>query len=444
MMFFWFGVPTIIPEIKWLTIAEKLSQSGVMYQAVWDNTAPLSVLVYKMLFILFGKTTTPYNILSILLVIFQAGIFNNMLLKNKAYNINSYIPALIYVLFMNLSFDFFTLPPILMAMTFILLAMNNLFKRMDNQSKDEMFVQIGVYMGIATLFFLPSIVYFLVTIIALLIYTGSIFRRMMLMIYGYSIVILLVSIYYYWHDGLGVFSTQFIESIFRLKSTNYIDFTDFIIMSTIPIIIFVVAFYKMNVNGRYINYQLKIQRVMLFYLIGGVLAMFMVKDFTTFQLIYFIPSVAFFVSHYLLIIRNWLQAEATLLLVFILIIANSVFPLRKYLYIDEFANYENLITKKSTITELTKNKRILVVGNNLSEYAEASLATPYLNSQYASYHLSAPNYYDNLTAIFVNFNSNMPEVIIDELGLMPALFEKMPTIAIQYVEQDDSIFILKP
>ena len=444
LLFFWSGIPTIIPEIKWLTIGEKLAEGGVMYQSVWDNTAPLAVLVYKLLFLVFGKTTIPYRVFSIVLVIIQAAIFNNMLLKNKAFNLNSYVPALIYVIFMNVSFDFFTLPPVLMAMTFILLATNNLFKRMDNHTKDEMFVQIGVYLGLATLFFLPSFVYFLVTIIALLVYTGSIFRRMLLMIYGYAMVMIMVMMYYFWHDGFAIFSTQFLESIFRLSTVNYVPYTDFIILSTIPIVIFIAAYYKMNVHGRYINFQLKIQQVMLFYLLAGIFAIFMVKDFTTFQLIYFIPSLAFFVTHYLLTIRNWIQAETTFLFLFFLVILNCLFPLKKYLRVDKFASYEGLIIKESKYSNYTEGKRILVIGHGINEYAHASLATPYLNNQYASYHLENPDYYDNLTSVFRNFSRDMPEVIIDELGLIPALFEKMPTIATQYTKLDNTLYVIKP
>jgi len=441
-MFFWSGVPTIIPEIKWLTLGEKLAQGGVMYRDVWDNTPPLAAFVYKWLFIFFGKSTTPYRILSIILVFFQAGIFNNMLLKNKAYNQNTYVAALIYMLFMNLSFDFFTLSPVLMAMTFILLATNNLFKRMDNKSKDEMFVQIGLYLGIATLFFLPSILYFLITILSLLIYTGSIFRRMMLLVYGFGVILTLAFAYYYWYDALGAFSVQFITSVLRIETINYISFFELCLLIAVPFLIFVVSLFKMNQKGRFINFQIKIQRVMLFFFLSGIVAMTMVKDFATYQLIYFIPSVAFFVAHYILTIRNWLVAEVTFLFILLLIFVNNLLPLKKYLHIDRFANYDNLIVRQSTHYKLTKGKKILIIGEEINEYYDSKLSTPYLNWQYAKYHLSSPDYYDNLTAIYQHFTKDMPEVILDEKGVIPALFEKMPTIQSRYSLQSDNVYIL--
>lgn len=444
VLFLGSGLPTIIPEIKWLTLGEKLAEGGIMYRDVWDNTAPFAAFIYKWLFILFGNSTTPYQIISIILVLFQAVIFNNMFLKNKAFNKNTYVPALMYVLFMNLSFDFFTLPPILMAMTFILLAINNLFKNIKNQSKDEIFVEIGLYLGIATLFFLPSVCYFLVTVFSLLIYTNFIFRKMILLVYGYSIIILLACAYYYWHDALGVFNFQFIGSISKLKTIDYMTFSQLLIFAAIPIFIFVVSFFTINQNGRFINFQVKIQYIMLFFFLSGFLAMTMVKDFTTYQLMYFIPTVAFFVAHHVLIIRNWFVSEVTFLFFFISILANNFFFIKDYFHINKFANYDKLIVQKSANEEIIENKKILVIGEDIFEYFNAKLATPYLNWQYAKYHLANPNYYDNITAVYRNFMKDMPEVIIDKKGVIPDLFEKMPTIQSKYISKDEMIYILKP
>ncbi len=444
MLFFWSGLPTIILEIKWLTLGEKLAEGGVMYRDVWDNTPPLAAFVYKWLFIFFGKTTVPYKVISIILVFLQAAIFNNMMLKNKAYNQNTYVPALMYMLFMNISFDFFTLSPILMAMTFILLAINNLFKRMDNKSKDEMFVLMGVYFGIATLFSLPSTLYLIVTILSLLIFTGSIFRRMLLMVYGVTIIILLAAAHYYSHGALGAFSLQFLQSTFRISVIDFLSLTNLSLLMIVPFIVFLVSIIRINKVGRFINYQVKIQRVMLFFFLSGIIAIMMVREVLPFQVIYFIPAMAFFVTHYLLSIKKWLVAESTFMLIFILLIANNLFPLKNYLHIDKIVSYNKLINIESQVNDITKGKKVLVLGEGLNEYSGAKLATPYLNWQYAKNHFTNLNYYDNLSAIYTNFTEDMPEVIIDKEDIVPALFEKLPTIKSRYKLEQDAVYVLTP
>jgi hypothetical protein len=69
----------------------------------------------------------------------------------------------------------------------------------------------------------------------------------------------------------------------------------------------------------------------------------------------------------------------------------------------------------------------------------------HLNWQFSQKHLENLEYYDNLTETFINFSENLPEVIIDEKGVVEKLFDKMPTIAIQYSPHDsfDHVFVLK-
>ena len=133
-----------------------------MYSQTFDYTAPLATLVYKYLNLIFGRSYFIHYGFSSLVIVFQAGIFNQLLLKNKAYDENSYLPAFLYTILMISVPDFMTLSPQLMSLTFILLALRNVLRRIDNQVTDELFLNSGIYIGIATMIYLPSFVFFLV------------------------------------------------------------------------------------------------------------------------------------------------------------------------------------------------------------------------------------------------------------------------------------------
>ncbi|MBU2914286.1 MULTISPECIES: hypothetical protein [Reichenbachiella] len=429
------GVPLILPELKWLLLGERLGGEGmIMYRDVWDYTAPLSVLVYKWLDILFGKHQLVYQIVSMILVGFQAAIFNNVMLKNKAYNSPSYVPAIVYVLMMNLCFDFLTLSPVLMSMTFILLALNNLFKRMDNHTQDELFVYTGIYLGIAVLFYLPAIFYVLVTLISLFLYTGSIFRRILLLIVGFLLVLIFSGLFFYWNDSFLVYNHHLFMSIWAVDPSYFLSGKGMVIMVLVPFSIFLYSIYRTFKIGKYVNFQSKIQSVMLMFFVSGILAFFMVKERSTYQFIYLVPVMAFFVAHHLLVIKNWILAEATFLLIFVAIILNLLFPLRGWLFVDQLVGVERLLVQPSPYAELTEGKDILVIGEGIEHYKGASLATPYLDWQLSQIHLQHLNYFDNSAEVFLNFTSDMPEVIIDEQEVVPELFRMMPTIAAQYRE----------
>lgn len=439
------GIPMIEPELKWLLIGERLAHSDYsMYNDAWHYLMPLSAFAYKWIHILFGRTTLAYQLLSIVLVMVQAGIFNNVMLKNKAYNQNTYVPALVYMLMMNIFFDMFTLSPALLGMTFILLAINNLFKRMDNQTRDELFVNTGVYLGVAMLFYLPSFFYFIATIVALVIFTGSIVRRMFLLVYGFLLVLAGSAIYFYWNDSFLIFKHHALSSIWDFEPHVYLNWKEVIGVSSIPILIFIFSYIKMKIKGRYINYQVKIQQVMVMFLASGFFMFFIIQDKSTFQLIYFVPTVAFFIAHYLLTIRHWILAEASLLWISVLLILNNLFFYNEWLFVDRFVSYDKLKVSSSPYHELVANKRILVLGKETSIYQNAKLATPYLEWQLAAVHFHDIGYYDHLIEIYEHFQKDRPEVIIDEIGVIPDLFEKLPTIAALYTQgPKDNTYLLK-
>ncbi|WP_456458225.1 hypothetical protein [Reichenbachiella sp.] len=440
------GVPMILPELKWLLIGERLgSDDYTMYQDVWDYTAPLAVFVYKWLFILFGKTRVPYFIISVLLVVIQAGIFNNVMLRNKAYNGSTYVPALLYMVFMNAFFDFLTLSPVLLSMTFVLLAMNNLFKRMDNQTKDELFIFTGVFLGIATLFYLPTFWYFVVTILSLVLYTGSILRRMMLLVYGFAMVVGFASLYFYWFDDYLIFQYHVLNSLWIIETIKYLNWTELTIIAAVPLLIFITSVYKVRKLGKYINFQEKIQQVMFMFFLSGFLGLMMAREVSTYQLIFFVPTVAFFVTHYLLLIKNWLVAELSVGVIIILVLYNHLAFANKWFHVDRFVSYEPLMIRESSYEKLLKDKKILVLGDEMHHYKNASLATPYLNWRLSQLQLKELKYYDNSAEVFVNFNEDLPEVIIDQEQTMPELLKKMPTISSQYIHHEGypEIYLLK-
>ncbi|MFY0650962.1 MAG: hypothetical protein JXQ96_02965 [Cyclobacteriaceae bacterium] len=442
---FYSGIPMIIPELKWMLIGESLASGNLMYRDVWDFTGPLAAGTYAMIHLVFGKSLLAMRSISIVLVLIQSSIFNSLLLRNKALNSNTYVPALLYVLFMHISFDFMSLSPVLMGMTFVLLAIDHLFQRMDNMTKDNLFVRMGLFLGLATLLYLPFVLYFLVIIVSLLVYTGSIFRRMFLMIYGFLLVLLSASLYYYWSDSLSIFRLQYFDSIFTLKAFNYFSTLEYIGLVAVPLLVFIISLIKTKTLGRYVNFQIKIQSVMLMFMVFGVLSILMTKELAIYQMIFFVPGMAFFCAHYLLALRNWIVSEAIFGIIAMLILLNMLFPLKRWLFFDEIVSYDSLVVKNAPYNGITEGRSLLIIGDDISLYKNSALATPYLNWQFSKAHLQNLSYYDNLTEVFANFHQNSPEVIIDQKNIVPDLFRKMPTIALRYKKHNsfEHVYLMK-
>ena len=112
-----------------------MASGDILYKDLWDNIAPLSATSYWIMHVLFGKSQLAYQIVALILVLIQSVQFNSILIRNNAYNESSYIPAALYVIVGSIFFDFMTLSPQLIALTFILPALNNTFQHIEFRGK---------------------------------------------------------------------------------------------------------------------------------------------------------------------------------------------------------------------------------------------------------------------------------------------------------------------
>ena len=96
-----------VPELSYMLVGEKFSEGSKLYSEIWENMAPLSAIVYGIIDFIFGRSVVAYQIIAWLFVCFQVFLFNRLLLLNKVYNENTYIPGFIYALLMSFFSDFF-------------------------------------------------------------------------------------------------------------------------------------------------------------------------------------------------------------------------------------------------------------------------------------------------------------------------------------------------
>jgi hypothetical protein len=89
-----------------------------------------------------------------------------------------------------------------------------------------------------------------------------------------------------------------------------------------------------------------------------------------------------------------------------------------------------------------ENKRIWVVGNDLSYYLKNEMATPYLNIDLTKIYFKKINNYEIINKLYEDFSQNPPQVIIDLEGDAGRLLDKLPPIRKKY-EQKDNFYFLK-
>jgi hypothetical protein len=408
------GMPLSIPLMKWLALGERLGNGFTMYSECFDYTAPLSSLVYQSIDYVFGATRWTHVVFSSLLITIQAGIFNSTLLRNKAYQENTFIPAFLYMVLCCGVTDFWTLSPELMSTTFLLLAINQIFRRIDNVVTDELFLYSGIYVGIATFFFPPSAVFFLVFLVSFIGFSSAVARRILLYVYGFTVVFVGSLGYFFWFDASEAFLDTLFD-VFRPK-IFYLSYPQFFVASgaiALALLFSIVPLF----NIRFTNFQQKTIQVMLLFFVGAAGCVLLSNNLSSTTLILFVPTVAFLLTHYFLNIKKtWVK----LVVPNFIIISLLVYP---YIFLH-FAE-ENQLTLNSSAANY-QDKKVMMIGSDLSVYQENYMSSPFIDERISMSRLEGLDYYEKATELFLVLKGSDPEVIIDQYNVMAKINERFP------------------
>lgn len=427
------SVPLTEPELKWMLIGEKLAENdAVMYQDVWDDTAPLAAGLYWLLHEIFGRSQLAFQIIALILIVLQCTLFNYMLLRNKAYNENTYVPAFIYGLLMCTFFQFYTLSPALISVTFVLLAINNVFFDIEHKTANQTLLSTGILMGVASLFYLPSLVMVFALLFAYLLFTGTSPKGYFLFLYGLALPWLLVTVYFFWNNALFEFYHNYLYAIFLLDYSSYMDYGMLLFIVLIPFLFLLASFVKLFEAKRFTNFQERFQQTMFFIFLMALVSWWISNNRMPALLVLFVPVAAFYISHFFLLMKRRFIAEIIFAVFFLSILFVHFSSLYQWDFTTTYLNYNKLLVQRTQYDDVVANKKVLYIGEDISVYNHAGLATPYLNWKLSSLQLAEPEYYDNILAIHNHFLNDYPEIIIDDVGVMEKLWHRMPSLARQY------------
>ncbi|MEA5460743.1 hypothetical protein VB796_16920 [Arcicella sp. LKC2W] len=424
------GLPELIPELQWMLVGEQINKGFVMYSEIWDNTAPLSALVYAGLDGLFGRSQTVYQLAALSVASFQVIYFNVMINNRDIFAKRNYVPGLIYLLFLNISFDCCTLSPVLMATTFVLMSFGTMVRQISRlQATDEVF-EIGFLIGMASLFYPPACIFILWAIASLVFFSGATLRQHSLSIFGFLFPLLLTALFFYLDGTYEAFSRNFISSVFQIRQYNLNDFKTLLATLLLPFGLGILGFLRLVNAFGFNNFQIRCQQVMMLWAIAGIVSIGLMPFLAPMQFLIFVPALAFFTINFFNTFKKQWLAELIFLGTFgaiLLIHYQAVYATGS----EGFVQLKNLKLGQKVDVKI-QNKRVLVLGDGMEEYKNNYAATPYLNWNLAKYELENLDNYDNVISILRNFEKDSPEIIIDKVNLAPKLFKRIPALERRY------------
>lgn len=427
------------PELKSMVIGEAMDNGQMMYAEIFDPTAPMAAGTFGFMDWMMGRAIVGRQIIALILIFFQAAFFAILLINNKAYADNTYVPGFIYALLCFVSFDFLQVTPELLGSTVLLLALNSLFKEIEFRvERQGTILNVGLFIGLASVFVFTYAIFLVAVFVILVAFTRIGLRKSLLLLFGFFLPHVVIGIYYFYNDALPAYWNNFYLENFLHSDTNLISFKSLVMLGLIPIIYFVFSLFMMTREARFTKYQSQLFQVMFLWLVFCLVEFFLTRQLTPHNLIIMIPSLAYFFSHYLLLIRRKWLAESMLWTLIIGVITVSFLAVRGNMgSVDYSRMYVSAETKAAPVND----KTVMVLGDDLSVYKNNKLGGYFLDWRLSERTLNGVQYYDSVLKIDEMFQTFPPDVIVDQRGMFASLASRIPSLTRQYKRQGENVYV---
>jgi hypothetical protein len=421
-----------VPELKNMVIGEKLNEGWRMYAELVDSSAPLGSWFYEVCDSVFGRSLLGRHIVAFLLIFLQGAYLGIMLITRKVFNENTYIPSFLFCLLFFFSFDTLALSAELVGSTFLLFALNNLFKEIEFRVQhDETVFNLGLFISLASLFSFGFIIYLFCVMVALIFFTRSTPRKFLLLLFGFLLPHLLTITIAYLSNSLPHMWQYYYLANLGIDRDTFISVKGLLVLGAIPLTYFVISVVMLQREARFSKYQSQVLQIMFLWIGFSLLYVLYCKNLRPQNMIVFIPALAFLFTHFFLFIRRKKFIEMNAWILVIGVITMSY--LARYNKFES-VRYEHLLVTNIPVLE---NKKLLVLEKDISWFSQNRLATPYLNWSLSEEVFTHPEFYEHITAVYHAFKNDPPDVILDRNNLLKPFLDRMPEIKRQYVRKGE-------
>jgi hypothetical protein len=180
------------------------------------------------------------NIAAFLLVFFQATALNITIARYRVASEVSLLPGVFYCLFCSLMPDFLVLSSVLLANTFVILALFYLFDTYKNSYVAGRIFDAGLWLGVASLFHFSYILFIIWGIIGLGILRGLRGKEFLMFIIGYSVPFFLLSAFCFWHGILPQIGNHFLYNAHFFNFISYDSQTLYVKIGVLALVLLLV------------------------------------------------------------------------------------------------------------------------------------------------------------------------------------------------------------
>jgi hypothetical protein len=431
--------PVIITldQLKMFVLGETLNQGRSLYAEALTSTPPLAAWITSWIEMLFGRSQIAMQALGLILIFFQLSYFTIILINSRAHNENTYLPGLVFGVLALLSFDMLSMSNELVASTVLLFALNNLFKEIEFRiQRDELVLNMGVFVGVASLLVFSYALYLPGVIIILAMFTRLTVRKALLVTFGFILPHAFLMLLFYLKGSYYSLIENFYLANLNWSDESSMNASSVLLLGMVPVLFLLFSMFMLNREARLTKYQSQLSQIMLLWILLALAELALVGSLNPHQLITVIPPFSYFISHSILLIRRKKLGEFVIWAFIISIVC--LMYLARYNRITG-VNYSNLFPAKSLYDEITE-KRILILDTDWGLFQSNKLATGFYDWRLTQPIFTDPDYFEHIVLIDKAFDDDAPDVIIDSADRMREVFKRIPALQGQYHRQGNIYF----
>ncbi|MFZ1496418.1 MAG: DUF6427 family protein, partial [Saprospiraceae bacterium] len=266
---------------------------------------------------LFPDTVSMY-IFSCVLLTLQATFLNIIVTRHRFTRDATLYAGLFYIIFSSCFVPFNTLSPLILANTFLILTLGEIFIVYKKTSCADSLFNIGFFVALGSLFYPAYLLFLILGFAGVVIMRAFKIREMLMVLFGVLAVYFLMFTYFYVTDNVWfLIEKQFLSIAtfldWHLLASNF----DYVYIGFFILLILITLFSIGSYNSKQVIYIHKCLNVLYWTIICGVLTFLFQKNVSAQNLIVFAIPLGVFISFNFLYIKNKLFADIILVLLLI-------------------------------------------------------------------------------------------------------------------------------
>ena len=286
-----------------------------------DGPVPLYALIYALL----HGSPRAASMIGFILTLLSAFLLNRLLTSNEVVLKNSSLSALIFIALMSYFPFLLTLHQLSIATFILLMILERLYKSYSKSESLELTYVAGFLIGIASLFYLPFILFFFFLLISFIIFRNIDWHEWVGSFIGLATPYIFLSVYYFWFDEWMIIAHEYQH--FFMISFDPAPFREptFLILSGIVLVLLVFGLITGLSRLSEKTIEIRKKTILLIWLIPVmILSIFFSASLLKYHLLISFITLSGFLSMYLLKIRNTLWQELIFVGLLVILLLNNL------------------------------------------------------------------------------------------------------------------------